>query len=80
MKKAEILYPCEWSFRVMGTDQQGMTAAIRLMMADRPYKVEESNRKGKYISLKLHLTVASQEERNEIFHSLKAVPDVAMVL
>lgn len=80
MKKPEIVYPRQWEFRVIGTDKALMTQAVAAAMADREYELSEANRKGKYLSLNLKVSVDSQEERNLIFNALKSAPSVTMVL
>jgi uncharacterized protein len=80
MKKAEITYPCEWSFRVIGKDKEHLAGDIKKIMSDRMYRMEESNRNGKYVSLNLKLTVDSKQERNLIFAALKSSANVTMVL
>ncbi len=80
MKKAEITYPCKWSFRVIGLDKEAMTGDIRNIMADRAYTLGESNRKGKYLSLNLSLDVDSRNERNILFAALKSSTSVTMVI
>ena len=80
MKKAEITYPCEWSFRVIGLDKEAMTEDIKNIMADRSYTLIESNKKGKYLSLNLSLNVDSKNERNILFAALKSSASITMVI
>lgn len=80
MDKKDIVYPRGWSFRVIGLDQKLMERDIRLIMAKRKFTLKESNKKGKYLSLNLSLTVGSEAERNTIFNALKNCDSVTMVI
>jgi putative lipoic acid-binding regulatory protein len=80
-KKTKIEgYPLSWSFKVIGLDKTDMVRDIELIMAQREYSLEESNKKGKYLSLNLTLTVASDAERTSVFNTLKNTDSVTMVL
>lgn len=80
MDKKDIKYPRGWSFRVIGLNKEDMERDIKLIMAQRKYTLEESNKKGKYLSLNLSITVGSEAERNSVFNALKNTDSVTMVL
>lgn len=80
LDKKDIKYPRGWSFRVIGINKEDMERDIKLIMAQRTHKLEEANKKGKYLSLNLSLTVGSEAERNSIFNALKNTDSVTMIL
>jgi uncharacterized protein len=80
LNKKDIKYPCEWSFRVIGLNKTDMERDVVLIMAQRKHSLEESNKKGKYLSLNLSMTVGSEAERNSVFNALKNTVSVTMVL
>lgn len=81
-KEPGIEYPCIWSFRVMGEDEESLTALIACVMAGADYTLAAGNRSpgGKYLSLELTAGVDSREHRDRIFSALSCSPAVKMVL
>ncbi len=77
-----ITYPCRWSFTLIGTDEADMRAAAAACLSPTAYHLTPSrkSRGGKYTSLHLDATVASEAERNRLFTALKAAPAIKMVL
>lgn len=80
--KPLIVYPCRWEYKVIGLSEDSMRAAIAEIVAGLEHTLTFSNasREGKYCSLLLAVTVASEEHRNEIFAALQNHPDIRMVL
>ncbi len=81
-KKPTIEYPCDWHYKVIGTDVDEMIKAIELITEGMEYKISSSNvsSKGKYLSLNLTVLVSSEIIRDIIFGKLKANEFVKMVL
>jgi len=81
MEKPEITYPCRWPYRVIGSNEKQMRAMIIEVLGTRRYVLGEGNssRQGTYHSVHVEVTVADEEERNEIFRNLKAISGVRMV-
>ena len=81
-KKPTIEYPCDWHYKVIGTDVDEMIKAIELITEGMEYKISSSNvsSKGKYLSLNLTVLVSSEIIRDIIFAKLKANEFVKMVL
>jgi len=85
-----IEYPAPWSYKVIGTDEDAVRAAVRESLdagllpdtGDREFQLglSRESRGGRYLSLHLSLTVLSEEERDGIFRALKAHPDVLLVM
>lgn len=81
-KKPNIEYPCNWDYKVIGTDVDEMIKLIEQSVAGMDYKISSSNvsSKGKYFSLNLTVFVSSEVIRDIIFEKLKASEFVQMVL
>ena len=80
--KAKLNYPCQWLYKVIGTDQEQLRHAVAEIIPTTPCDIKLSNTssKGKYICLNVELTVQTEKERNTIYESLKAHQHVKIVL
>lgn len=78
----EIVYPCRWTYQVIGTDESMMRTAIESILATLEFEIALTNqsRTGKYQSLRVNVIVANDEERHRIFHELRDHDQVRMVL
>ena len=81
-KKPNIEYPCDWEYKVIGTDVDEMIKAIELITEGMDYKVSPSNvsSKGNYFSLNLTVFVNSEVIRDTIFAKLESNEFVKMVI
>jgi len=81
-KKPDIIYPCYWEYKVIGTDVDEMIKAIEFITEGMDYKVSPSNvsSKGIYFSLHLSVFVTSEVIRDIIFAKLEANEFVKVVL
>lgn len=81
-QKLELNYPCAWSYKVIGPDEDKLRQAVAQVIQDAPHRIQFSKRSsgGKYISLGLEVTVHSEEHRLLIFNALKAAKAVKYVL
>ncbi len=81
-EKPTIEYPCEWGFKVIGTDKEKLQKCIFDIMAYKDYKCRDGNisSKGKFISMNASCEVCSQEERDELFKAFQDHCDVKMVI
>ena len=81
-KKPNINYPCDWHYKVIGTDVDEMIKVIEQAAEGMDYKISSSNvsSKGNYYSVSLKVYVASEVIRDIIFAKLKANEFVKMVL
>ena len=81
-KKAEIDYPCAWSYRIIGEDVQLLHAAAERILGNKEYSFTPSNTSsgGKYHAMEISLTVKSESERLEIFRQLKEDGAIKFVL
>jgi len=89
-QRPAIEYPCPWSFKVIGMDEEEVRRAVKIMLTvcldqdsgDRPYELGLSRNSGggKYVSLNLTVTVNNQAERNALFAGLADCPEIRMVI
>ena len=80
--RPEIQYPCEWAYKIIGTDVNLILTAIEESALGMKYDVSPSNisRKGNYFSLNLKLEVPNEVIRNLIYEKLEKQPGIKMVL
>ena len=80
--RAEMTYPCTWSYRVIGADQDALRFAVKSVGADSVVSVELSNasRSGRYVSLKVVALVKSEEERLALYDALRSHESVVLVI
>lgn len=80
--KPDIEYPCEWDYKIIGTDKVKLEASIFDVMGEREYSTRAGNSssKGKFHSLNTKCQVASEEERYAIFRAFQEHVDVKMVI
>ena len=81
-EKGEIVYPCQWSYRVIGRDREGVRQAVELILGEREFLLyySKASSGGKYHSWNIDLVVCDEEERNTLFVRLKDHPAVLMVI
>jgi len=81
-EKPKIEYPCEWGFKIIGTDKEKLKECISDIMGEREYKSKDGNvsKKGKFVSMNASCEVCSQEERDELFKAFRDHKDVKMVI
>ena len=75
-------YPCVWTYKVFGRDEETMRRAIAVVVGKLAHHVEASNRSrtGKYVSLGVDVTVQTNEERLAIFRALHHHAEIMYVL
>lgn len=81
-KELNITYPCEWVYKVIGTDCARMTSAVLSVINSGNPDISGSreSRNGKYTCLNVRTNVSSEEERKKIFNLLADHSDIKMVL
>ncbi len=81
-KKVQIDYPCNWQYKIIGTELDKIKAVIREVLPEGNYQAAESMKSshGKYVSLNLTTQVADEEERHRIYRLIKNHADVEMVM
>ena len=80
--KPEINYPCEWSYAIIGLDEESMKVAVSKIIKGKKYEIKFSrkSKKGKYTSLNVNAYVKDEQERNNIYRNLKESPQIRIVL
>ena len=82
MKKLEIEYPCDWTFKIIGQNEELLRKAATASLQSRIHTLNNSNASsgGKYISLNLTVNVKDETDRNEIFNSLQSDSAIKLIL
>jgi putative lipoic acid-binding regulatory protein len=81
-KRPNIIYPCNWDYKIIGTSVDEMIKAAELATEGMEYEISSSkaSSKGNYFSLNLKVLVTSEVIRDIIFAKLGANEFVKMVL
>ncbi|NNK96921.1 MAG: DUF493 domain-containing protein [Desulfobacterales bacterium] len=81
-RKPDIAYPCEWEYKVIGTDKSKLEEIIIEACQPTTPSIALSNvsSKGRYYSLNATLRVENEEVRLAIFKRIMQHPEVKMVL
>ena len=81
-KQLELVYPCNWCYKVIASEEETLKQAISDVIKEREHKISPSNssKTGKYISMNLDLLVHNEDDRTFIFDALKKHQDIKMVL
>jgi len=81
-EKPQIDYPCEWGYKIIGTDRAELEAVLCEVMGCREFKQKggNSSSKGKFHSLSTSCQVVSEEDRDTIFKAFQEHKDVKMVI
>ena len=80
-RRPEITYPCLWSYKIIGEDQDFLREALLLACAPHPVDITHSRASsgGKYHSMEGKLVVQDEATRLAIFDSLKTHPAVKIL-
>ena len=80
-KKPMIEYPCEWQYQIIGPNEEQIRAAVaEIVTAPFTLTATQTSKTGKYHSLRLRTTVASEEVRTSIYSALSQHPSVMVVM
>ncbi len=80
-EEASIDYPCEWIYKVIGSDKESVHNAIASIIQDSEYHINDSNtsKTGKYLSFDVKVMVGDEAYRNKIYQALKKHNDIKFV-
>lgn len=80
--KLKIEYPCHWTYKVIGLNQESIKQAIKEIIKVEQYSIDLSNKSksGKYCCMNLELFVVSEDDRNSIYTALKGHTNIIMLL
>ncbi len=81
-QRPEISYPCTWLYKVIGQDAGAMHLAIAAVCPRSPQSITPSHTSsgGKYCSLNVELEVLDDEERLNVYTTLKKQAAIKTVL
>jgi len=81
-RRPEIVYPCRWSYRIVGTSAAAIRALVAEVAGNAAHALEPSraSASGRYVSFHLTLHVRDEDHRLEVFHALAAHASVRYVL
>ncbi len=79
---AEFAYPCTWTYKIIGPDQDELYRAASEIICDRTFRMILSRRSenGKYHSFDLEVVVESAGRRIAFYEALRAHKAVKIVL
>ena len=82
IEKAELNYPRQWGFKLIGKDKEKLLAVIREVMGEKEHLCSPGNasRTGKYHSYNASCHVESKKERDRLFKAFQDHDDVEMVI
>ena len=80
-EETSIDYPCEWIYKVIGSDKESVHNAIANIIQDREYLINDSNtsKTGKYLSFNVTVMVGDEAYRNKIYQAFKVHDDIKFV-
>ncbi|MBB5347593.1 DUF493 domain-containing protein [Desulfoprunum benzoelyticum] len=80
--RPHIVYPCIWSYKVIGEEADLLRQAILQACAPHPVKITvgRSSRGGRYHSLEATIEIGDEQTRLTIFERLKNHPAVKILL
>lgn len=80
--RPQIDYPCEWQYKLIGESARRVRLAVQEMLAQRNYRITKSHTssRGTYESINVFVIVKSEQERNLLFRTFKAHPDIRIVM
>ncbi len=80
-EESSIDYPCEWIYKVIGSDKESVHNAIASIIQDSEYHINDSNtsKTGKYLSFDVKVMVGDEAYRNKIYQAFKEHSDIKFV-
>lgn len=80
-QRPEIEYPTDWGYRVVGRSEASLRTLVTEVVGNAPHEIEgvQPSSKGAYVSLRLSVTVASEEHRDAIYAKLVDADEVKIV-
>ncbi|KHE90321.1 MAG: DUF493 domain-containing protein [Candidatus Scalindua rubra] len=80
-EEIKIDYPCEWVYKVIGSNKESVHNAIAGIILDSEYQINDSNssKTGKYLSFNVTVLVGDEAYRNKIYQAFKGHDDIKFV-
>lgn len=80
-QKISIDYPCRWVYKVIGSDEAKMRAAIAgIIPGGCEITPSRSSAGGKYVSLAVTVQVEDEVSRTSTYEALRKDPSIKIVL
>mgnify|MGYP000636153564 CR=1 FL=1 len=81
-EKLELTYPCNWIYKVIGSNEEDVKAAVKEVVDRAEYTLKESHtsKKGKFKSFTLEVLVHNEDDRKTLYEILCAHEKIKMVL
>lgn len=81
-EKLELNYPCNWTYKVIGYNDEEIKQAVHEVVARSEYtlKPSKTSKKGKFKSFTLEVLVHNEEDRKTLYEILCAHSKIKMVL
>ena len=81
-KKLELTYPCNWDYKIIINSHCNINHIIKNVIGDRDYKISKANnsKNRTYQSYRMTLLVHNEDDRVELYSSLKREDCVKIVL
>lgn len=81
-RKPNIDYPCDWDYKIIGSNVEGILYAIEDAAEGLKYEVSPSNisKTGKYVSINLKVKVDNEYVRDSVYSSLDSSECIIMVI
>ncbi len=81
-RKPEIQYPSNWTYQVIGLDENELRRAVFEVLGDARHELKPGNasKGGKYVSLGLETQVVDEAHRLRIFQQLASHPSIRFVI
>lgn len=81
-QKLQLNYPCAWVYKIIGANEDDLRQAAADLLQSRPCEISLSHTSssGKYLCMNIEVTVDTEEQRDSIYHALKAHPAVRILL
>ncbi len=78
----DIEYPCRWLYKVIGSDEASVRAAVLEVIDIEDVMIELSNTSssGSFVSINVEVTVQDHGQRQGLFEALRGHDAVRMVL
>ena len=81
-KELGLNYPCNWEYKLITDTKDDLKNSLKELLGNRNYKLifSKKSKNGKYDSYLLSLIVHSDEDRKNIYESLKKDKNIKIII
>ena len=81
-KELGLNYPCNWEYKLITDTKDDLKNSLKELLGNRNYKLifSKKSKNGKYNSYLLSLIVHSDEDRKNIYESLKKDKNIKIII